>query len=84
MIHIVPIEDAGISRYYQCDVSNEDEVSKVVGSIESDYGHIDVLANIAGVVLVKPFQETSWEEYRKVVDTNLGVPSCCANMSSRS
>ncbi len=61
-----------MSRYYQCDVSDEDAVSQVIASIVSDYGRIDVLANVAGVVLVKPFQETSWEEYRKVVDTNLG------------
>ncbi len=59
-------------RYYQCDVSDEGSVAKVMAAVESEYGRLDVLANVAGIVLVKPFHEVSWEEYRHVVDVNLG------------
>jgi cyclopentanol dehydrogenase len=37
-----------------------------------EMGRIDCLLNIAGVVLVKPLEETTWTEYRKIIDVNLG------------
>jgi NAD(P)-dependent dehydrogenase (short-subunit alcohol dehydrogenase family) len=56
----------------RCDVSDEEQVRKSVQIILETYGRIDSLLNIAGVALVKPLESTSWEEYRKVVDVNLG------------
>jgi NAD(P)-dependent dehydrogenase (short-subunit alcohol dehydrogenase family) len=44
----------------------------LVRMVVDQYGRIDVLGNVAGVVLVKPLDETSWDEYRRVVDVNLG------------
>jgi NAD(P)-dependent dehydrogenase (short-subunit alcohol dehydrogenase family) len=55
-----------------CDVSDEASVrAAVAGALES-HGRIDVLVNNAGVVLVKPLEETTWDDYRDVVDVNLG------------
>ncbi len=59
-------------RYVRCDVADEAAVAGLVSMVEENYGRIDVLANIAGVVLVKPLDETTWEEYRRVCDVNLG------------
>jgi NAD(P)-dependent dehydrogenase (short-subunit alcohol dehydrogenase family) len=59
-------------RLEQCDVSDEDGVAALVESVVSEHGRLDVLANIAGVVLVKPISETGWDEFRRVVDVNLG------------
>jgi NAD(P)-dependent dehydrogenase (short-subunit alcohol dehydrogenase family) len=56
----------------RCDVSDEDSVERLVREVRREYGRIDVLANVAGVVLVKPLDETTWEDYRRVVDINLG------------
>jgi NAD(P)-dependent dehydrogenase (short-subunit alcohol dehydrogenase family) len=58
--------------FFHCDVSNEAEVKGRVAQIQAQYGRIDVLVNNAGVVLVKPLDEIAWEEYQKVVNTNLG------------
>lgn len=58
--------------FFICDVSNEKEVSKVVKEIDRKYGRIDVLVNVAGVVLVKPLIEVTWEEFEHVVNVNLG------------
>ncbi len=58
--------------YSQCDVANEMEVANLVHQIVADYGRIDALVNIAGVVLVKPLEETAWDEYQRVVNVNLG------------
>lgn len=58
--------------FERCDVSDEQGVAALVESVVSAHGRIDVLANIAGIVLVKPLAETEWEEFRRVVDVNLG------------
>jgi NAD(P)-dependent dehydrogenase (short-subunit alcohol dehydrogenase family) len=47
-------------------------VSAAVGEIEQEHGRVDVLVNVAGIVLVKPLDETRWDEYRRTVDINLG------------
>jgi NAD(P)-dependent dehydrogenase (short-subunit alcohol dehydrogenase family) len=60
------------ARCRECDVSNEDAVRRLVEETVAEHGRIDVLANVAGVVLVKPLDETTWEEYRRLVDVNLG------------
>jgi NAD(P)-dependent dehydrogenase (short-subunit alcohol dehydrogenase family) len=55
-----------------CDVRDEAAVAALIQRADSEFGRIDVLANVAGVVLVKPLDETTWEDYRTVVDVNLG------------
>jgi NAD(P)-dependent dehydrogenase (short-subunit alcohol dehydrogenase family) len=55
-----------------CDVSKESEVIAAVERTRKVYGHIDCLLNIAGVVLVKPLEEITWEEYRRTFDINIG------------
>jgi NAD(P)-dependent dehydrogenase (short-subunit alcohol dehydrogenase family) len=47
-------------------------VRKAVADIMAAHGRIDALVNVAGVVLVKPLTETTWEEYRRIVDVNIG------------
>lgn len=64
--------DGARCRYVQCDVAAEEQVERLVTDTEAGFGRIDVLANIAGVVLVKPLDETTWDEYRRLVDVNLG------------
>ena len=56
----------------ECDVSREEDVEKTVEEVVSREGRIDILVNNAGVVLIKPLVETSWEDFLKVVTTNLG------------
>jgi len=58
--------------FLKCDVSKEDEVKEAVNFAFKKYGRIDVLVNNAGIVLVKPIEEISWEEFLRVVSVNLG------------
>jgi len=56
----------------KCDVSVEAEVDRTVKDVIGREGRIDILVNNAGVVLIKPLVETTWEDFIKVVHTNLG------------
>ncbi|MBA2288009.1 MAG: SDR family oxidoreductase [Ktedonobacteraceae bacterium] len=62
----------GQCHFYRCDIVDEASVQATVADVYARFGHIDTLLNVAGIVLVKPLVETTWEEYRRVVDVNLG------------
>lgn len=64
--------NGGECVFLHCDVSDEKQVGKAVQTVLDKYGHINALVNNAGVVLVKPFDEITWEEYQRTVNINLG------------
>jgi NAD(P)-dependent dehydrogenase (short-subunit alcohol dehydrogenase family) len=59
-------------RSRACDVADEDDVAREISALLDERGRIDVLANVAGVVTVGPIEDTTWTEFRRVVDVNLG------------
>ncbi len=54
------------------DVSSESDVKAFVDQVMKAYGRIDALINNAGIVVVKPLEEIDWNDFRRVVDVNLG------------
>jgi NAD(P)-dependent dehydrogenase (short-subunit alcohol dehydrogenase family) len=68
---VLDAEDGG--RVVQrCDVSDESAVVALVSDALDRHGRIDALANVAGIVLVKPLDETTWDEFMRIVEVNLG------------
>lgn len=53
------------------DISNPEEVKSGFDYIFQCFPRVDVLVNNAGISLIKPFSETSTEEWNKVVNVNL-------------
>lgn len=58
-------------RMIGLDVRNDDSVAKCVGRVLSKTGRIDVLINNAGVSTVGALEETTIDEFKDVLDTNL-------------
>lgn len=59
------------ARGYLCDVTEEEEVRKLVRTIEKDLGPIDILVNNAGIIKRIPMVEMTAEDFRQVVDIDL-------------
>ena len=60
-----------------CDVSQPDQVAAAVAAVDSRFGRIDALVNNAGVAVFKPILQTSYEEWRHVLATNLDGAFLC-------
>ncbi len=62
----------------QADVSQKEDVDKMVKRVIEKFGNIDILVNNAGVVGFKPFDKMSEEDWDKVLDVNLKGQFLCA------
>jgi NAD(P)-dependent dehydrogenase (short-subunit alcohol dehydrogenase family) len=56
------------------DVSDEEAVRGMVRTIVDGFGRVDVLVNNAGISHIAPAEETSPEDWRRVLDVNLTGP----------
>jgi NAD(P)-dependent dehydrogenase (short-subunit alcohol dehydrogenase family) len=56
------------------DVGDAAQTEAVAADILERYGRVDLLVNNAGIIIVKPIEETSPEEWDRVLATNLRGP----------
>jgi NAD(P)-dependent dehydrogenase (short-subunit alcohol dehydrogenase family) len=59
------------------DVSQPDQVARAVRATDERFGRIDALVNNAGVAVFKRILDTTWEEWRHVISTNLEGAFLC-------
>ena len=64
-------EAGGEAILLRCDVSKEDDVRQAVADTLSAYGTLHHLVNNAGIVLVKPLEECTEEEWDEVMAVNV-------------
>jgi 3-oxoacyl-[acyl-carrier protein] reductase len=60
------------------DITDEKQVVELLEKTVSEFGRVDVLINNAGMGVFKKLTETSLDEWRKVIDTNLTGSFLCA------
>lgn len=66
------LRDAGReAAFFQCDVTNEEQVKSTVDAIVAKYGKIDILHNNAGVTVRKTIADLSEKEWDFVLDVGL-------------
>jgi NAD(P)-dependent dehydrogenase (short-subunit alcohol dehydrogenase family) len=62
--------DPGQVRYYDCDVTDAEDVDAAVADVIDTWGRIDILVNNAGIAAVAPFEKHSIEETRREFEVN--------------
>ena len=61
---------------YKADVSQREEVHRMIENILNKYGKIDVLVNNAGISESKVFTDVTDEDWNKIINTNLYSAFC--------
>lgn len=56
---------------FSFDLCNEDDYQRVTQFIKNEWKHVDILINNAGLLLNKPFAETSFKDFSRIYETNV-------------
>ena len=63
--------------YVQADISDPDQVEKMIGKTINEFGRIDILINNAGIVMDKKLENMSIDQWNRVISVNLtGTFNC--------
>lgn len=73
------VQELGVKgKAVKFDATSEDEAFSLVNSTVKEFGQLDIMVNCAGLGLIKPLPDFTYEEICKLVDVNLkGVIFCC-------
>jgi NAD(P)-dependent dehydrogenase (short-subunit alcohol dehydrogenase family) len=63
--------DAERLRLLELDVADPDTPGQLAASLLAEAGHVDVLANVAGILHIAPFLEVGREDWERVLAVNL-------------
>lgn len=72
--HVLDLKAAGEGAFQQCDVRDYDQVRRCVQNVVEHEGRIDLLFIAAGVHLFATIEETTLEEFERVLAINLKGP----------
>jgi len=61
---------AGAGEFHRLDVTSEDEVRAVMDHVEDVHGRLDALVNAAGIEVEKTIEDTTLDEWERVIAVN--------------
>jgi len=64
-------QGGGEGHFVCTDVSDEASIASLVRGVLAKWGQIDIVANIAGIVVDGEIEETTYEEWHRCLDVNL-------------
>jgi len=59
---------------FQGDISDENTVAAFSATVDREWGHLDLLVNNAGISSIAPAEQTSVQQFRRVLEINLVAP----------
>jgi NAD(P)-dependent dehydrogenase (short-subunit alcohol dehydrogenase family) len=75
--------EGGRAISVELDVTQRDQVERIVSTVTDRLGPIDVLVNNSGVCYHRPALEVPWEEWQQVFDVNVNGLWACAQTVGR-
>ena len=73
-LHAQTEENQKKIRLLQADMSSYDEMMKFVSRIKEEASHVDWLVNNVGISTYAKYEDYTFDEWTKIVNTNLSVP----------
>ena len=73
----------GEALWFTGDITSEQVIEDFVARVFDRFGRVDILVNNAGISLIRPAEETTAAEYRRVMDVNLVAPFLLARAFGR-
>jgi pteridine reductase len=67
----------------QADLRDLNQIDALFSAIETAFGRLDVFVNSAASFLKKPFDETTLDDWQRVMQTNLLAPFLCTQRAAR-
>ncbi len=68
---------------FRGDISDENTVVELAARVEREWGHIDLLVNNAGISSICRAEDSSVQEFRRVLEINLVAPFMLAKTFER-
>ncbi len=59
------------ARKIKCDITNEEEINRMINKIKEEEGRIDILVNNAGIAIDTTIEDKTKANFLKILDTNL-------------
>ncbi len=73
----------GRAHAVEANVTQPDDVEKIVKEAAKHFGQLDILVNNAGIEQKHPFLEMPFDTYRKVIDVDLTGPWLCSQSAAK-
>ncbi len=67
-------QSGGTAHHITADLTDPSAPERIVAETIRHFGRLDVLINNAGLLLVKPFTETTMEDFDRLLAVNLRAP----------
>ena len=64
-------ENGGEAVVVQADVSKRDDAERMIAETCDAFGHVDILVSNAGIVIDKPFVDSTSDDWQAAIETNL-------------
>ncbi len=64
-------QEGGLAQAISCDITNPEDVNKLVQQVIKKHDRIDILVNNAGVLIFKNFEDHTLEDWNFSINTNL-------------
>ncbi len=71
---VTELKNSGMEvKGYYPDLNNFEEIEKTIKEIKEEYGHIDILINNAGISANRKIEDTTSEDFSKIMDLNVNA-----------